>query len=530
VNAETVRNARGDNDVVRFGRSVDPGNDGQFGVALRWYAEALNATEFGLYYINYHSRLPYVQLTGGRPTLGVSVTGANVNIRPGADAQGALAGRFAPSVGCIQDGNPAGFADPRFASLRTQELTDPLNLINAAAFGAAANVLINTRVGILVTTAGSPFFIAPGTPPAVAAAIQAAAVTQATGEVNAARAGTAAAPSKTYGNAMLMNCALAIAQSANTTVAPGTTLPLLVNGAETLGVVADTRLDLIYPENIEMWGFSFNTVVGGWGVQGELSYRPSAPFQTDTDAQTIASAGAQCSFPVAVGDLGIGAFEGQNVGGAALCNPAAINHMDGVGRYRTDAIIYNEMFTFQIGTTATFTTSNPIVEFVGADLGIFLTEFGVVYTPGVESTWLTNEDGTATAIPRSTLQYQNIGCQGSDLPLGGLLALDFKPSFKCRPTNWSFGYVLLARLDYSNFAGTGWLVSPQVSFSHDVEGVTAAPYGNYVEDRMAVSLSVSGTLENKYRVSLGYTNFFGGGIVNKSTDQDFASFSFSYAF
>lgn len=33
-------------------------DDGQFGVAFRYYAEALNQTEFGLYYLNYHSRLP----------------------------------------------------------------------------------------------------------------------------------------------------------------------------------------------------------------------------------------------------------------------------------------------------------------------------------------------------------------------------------------------------------------------------------------------------------------------------------------
>jgi hypothetical protein len=510
--AESVRNARGDADIVPFGRSVDPGNDGQFGVALRWYAEELNATEFGFYYVNYHSRLPYVQLTGGRPFVDVSVQGANVNIAPGTlDPTGALAGRFAPAVGCINPAlgpaaAPGVFADPRFAALNAQLVNDPLGFFNLTPVGIGT---VNAVLGDAnPAVAGVQPFFAGGVVP------------------------------RTIGSAMAINCALALLQSkvvdtgGNGITGAPDDLPMLVNGAETLALVSDTRLDLIYPKDIELWGFSFNTVVGGWGVQGEFSYRPSAPFQTDTDGQTIESATAQCAFPVAVADLGFLTFEGLNTvpGAAALCNPAAINHLDGVGRHNTAALIYGEMFTAQIGTTATFTTSNPIVEFLGADLGVFLTEFGFVYTPGVESTWLTNDDGTATAIPRSTLQYQNVGCQGSDLPLGGLLGLDFKPSYKCRPTNWSFGYVLLARLDYSNFAGSGWLVSPQLSFSHDVEGVTAAPYGNYVEDRMALSLSVSGTLENKYRVSLGYTNFFGGGILNKSTDQDFASFSFSYAF
>ena len=37
-----------------------PSDSGQWGIALRYFAEWLNDTEFGLYVINYHSRLPYV--------------------------------------------------------------------------------------------------------------------------------------------------------------------------------------------------------------------------------------------------------------------------------------------------------------------------------------------------------------------------------------------------------------------------------------------------------------------------------------
>jgi len=39
---------------------VTPSDDGQFGLALRWYSEALGDTEFGLYYMNVHSRLPVI--------------------------------------------------------------------------------------------------------------------------------------------------------------------------------------------------------------------------------------------------------------------------------------------------------------------------------------------------------------------------------------------------------------------------------------------------------------------------------------
>ncbi|GAA6146123.1 DUF1302 domain-containing protein [Thalassolituus maritimus] len=38
----------------------EPSDSGQYGVALRWYSEALGDTEFGFYYMNIHSRLPYI--------------------------------------------------------------------------------------------------------------------------------------------------------------------------------------------------------------------------------------------------------------------------------------------------------------------------------------------------------------------------------------------------------------------------------------------------------------------------------------
>lgn len=49
----------------------DARDGGQYGVALRWFAEQLNDTEFGLYALNYHSRTPngsFLITTNGSPT------------------------------------------------------------------------------------------------------------------------------------------------------------------------------------------------------------------------------------------------------------------------------------------------------------------------------------------------------------------------------------------------------------------------------------------------------------------------------
>lgn len=46
------------------GADVDPSDSGQYGVALRWFSEDLNETEFGFYVINYHAKLPTVGVSG----------------------------------------------------------------------------------------------------------------------------------------------------------------------------------------------------------------------------------------------------------------------------------------------------------------------------------------------------------------------------------------------------------------------------------------------------------------------------------
>ncbi|WP_431688273.1 DUF1302 domain-containing protein [Hahella sp. NBU794] len=49
----------------------EPDNNGQYGLAVRWYAADLGDTEFGFYYINYHSRLPYASFVKGSGSGGV---------------------------------------------------------------------------------------------------------------------------------------------------------------------------------------------------------------------------------------------------------------------------------------------------------------------------------------------------------------------------------------------------------------------------------------------------------------------------
>lgn len=46
--------------VASIGGDINPSDDGQFGVSFRYIAENLNDTEFGFYFINYHSKEPTI--------------------------------------------------------------------------------------------------------------------------------------------------------------------------------------------------------------------------------------------------------------------------------------------------------------------------------------------------------------------------------------------------------------------------------------------------------------------------------------
>ncbi len=76
-----------------------PGEQGQYGFALRGYAPALNDTEFSLFFMNYHSKLPIVQARTG------SMAGA---VAAGTTAASAVP--IATAVATYLGGNPGDIA------------------------------------------------------------------------------------------------------------------------------------------------------------------------------------------------------------------------------------------------------------------------------------------------------------------------------------------------------------------------------------------------------------------------------------
>ena len=64
--------ANGNIQVAKIGPDINAKNDGQYGVNFKYIAEELNSTEFGAYFVNYHSKEPTIAADLG------SYKGANV--------------------------------------------------------------------------------------------------------------------------------------------------------------------------------------------------------------------------------------------------------------------------------------------------------------------------------------------------------------------------------------------------------------------------------------------------------------------
>ncbi|MDO8290874.1 MAG: DUF1302 family protein [Parvibaculum sp.] len=510
----------------------EPSDGGQWGLAGRWFSEDLNNTEFGLYFTNTHSRLPIAseRLTSS----GSADTQMTSYLTTGDGGTGAGRGTYftgcnLPTTGvaatALTTAPGAAFGVP---ILQNQASLDQLNTaatnptvdpdgvyaiaktIAQAYYDGNAGVLAGFGLTNAVNTAnvGNPFQTGAG---GINGATAGATIRGANGGL-ATMNGFTTVQAFSSLEATIINCALVALQSSSTAAPTGA---LLQDGAEITSVQSASNTPLIglyleYPEDIRTFGVSFNTTVGTWGVQGEASYRPNQPFQADTDQISIAALNNACILSLVASPTIANAANDTYGGG---CGQLAANG----GNMNLSGVIRSKMFTYNIGTTATYANSNPLIAFTGADLGVLVTEAGLVHTPDAP------DEGNF-----NVKQWGNVCTGGTDLPFGGALGLAARTG--CRPTKMSWGYTLLGQLQYNNAFGTAVTLSPTVAFSHDVSGNTPGPVSNYREGRKSLSLQLNGSYQSAWRGGLSYTNYFGATKYSDSTDRDFASVNVSYAF
>lgn len=473
------------------GDDIEPKDGGQYGVAFKYFAENLNwGTEFGLYYMNYHSRLPYVSAIS---------TDASCARREG-NAQGIDARNTSEFLSVCS--NIPGLAVP---SARQQLAVDSLAvLLNYP--GAIGEIGTDLAAFLpLLTGAGTD-------------------------------------PDGPYSES---------------------------NGLDT-GVLL-----LEYPEDIDMFGLSFNTPLGTWAVQGEVSYRPDLPLQVAIVDVYFAAAGpllSRCHDPDigcagSTGGLGFNEDGGRSRYGSsdAMNNGADIayedtinllvGHLPGSARaypsflpaYRGETLGETppnsyvqgwepfDVFQYDLAFTKVFSASeNPF----GADQIQFVAEFAAVHipglpaldelqieAPGVYTHASAGADGTGADGSRQACSTNPACVPGPD----GLRFNPTQADLDAFVDEFSWGYRLISFIKYESVL-SGLSLQPSFVLSHDVQGTSPGPAENFVEGRKSLTLLNEFRYRGGLSFTLGYTWYTGGGENNLLRDRDFAQAFVRYQF
>jgi hypothetical protein len=281
------------------------------------------------------------------------------------------------------------------------------------------------------------------------------------------------------------------------------------------GTVRDDRVGerfpsyyIEYPENIDLYGVSINTTTpGGWSLGAEYSFREGVPLQWN-------------AFELIYGGL---QQENEETGDpASLLQQQREAENPGVDLRGSEVNGYDRFNVSQ----AQFTLIKFFDQVMGASRLSFITEFGATYIHDFPDT--------------DEARYGRSGTFGiGELP-GGACAgtgatgqkLNLNASYCTNEgftTDFSWGYRARLVWDYLN-ALAGVNLSPQLAWSHDVEGYSPQPGGAFNEGSKAIGLSLQAVYQNKITGEIGYTNFFGGKPYNELTDRDFVSASVSYSF
>ncbi len=261
-----------------------------------------------------------------------------------------------------------------------------------------------------------------------------------------------------------------------------------------------------YPEDIQLYGVSFNTTLGptGLALQGEYSYRRNAPLQKAerrvfADALEPFTKLPDCIEPKLRG----GIPQQQAVGECIGMNAAR-------GLYRADTVGYVPLDVSQAQATAT-KVFGPVL---GADGGVFVAEAALMHVhdippgKGVAAAALTPTDNPLES-PAGSVGEGLVGDELNDADA----------------TSW--GYRLAVRLDYNRAVGPVNLF-PYLRFGQDVSGNSPAPSGPFVEGRTALTLGLGADYLSRWQADIAYTQFAGDG--NKLRDRDFITATVKYSF
>lgn len=272
---------------------------------------------------------------------------------------------------------------------------------------------------------------------------------------------------------------------------------------------AFTKAAVYFPEDIQLFGFSFNTTVGTTAVSGEISYRQDEPIQID-DAELLfaampeqlANAGLRGEL-AGISQMGDHEIEGCDIPLGGVQPGATAN-----GYCLVDSVQAQFTLIQSFGPTLGLDNLNGVAEFGYITINDFPDHDIIRFNaPGTARSGATTDDISAGVLA---------GVQNG---------VDPEPNF---PTEDAWGYRLVLAGELNRVFGS-FNLKPKVIFSHDVDGITPDPLFLFHEDKKSISMSMDIEYQN---VSFGmaYNAFWDGvGTINQMADRDFVSFNIKYS-
>ncbi len=232
-----------------------------------------------------------------------------------------------------------------------------------------------------------------------------------------------------------------------------------------------------YPEDIQVYGVSFATVLDGVSVSGEVSYRPEQPVQYNASDIIAAAVSGGSAVDSPVSAIWSGMAAGELLHG------------------------YDKLRQTHAQVTA-FKTLSPTLGASGITL---IGEVGAEFLGNMSDTIRYGRSSVFGIAAYGGTCRENTAKKCSNDGYG---------------TDFSWGYRARAVFDYPDvYAGIN--AKPFLSWSHDVTGYSAD--GTFTEGRLGLGLGVDLDYQG-YSVGASYTTY-SGGDYNYGQDRDFFALS-----
>jgi hypothetical protein len=253
-----------------------------------------------------------------------------------------------------------------------------------------------------------------------------------------------------------------------------------------------------YPEDIKMFGLSFNTttIQTGTALSGEISHHLDVPLLIDD---------SELSFALLAGDptSGPGFLDNQITNGRAPDPGETIKGF--IERDKTMVVLGFAQFLGRI---------------LGASQSAILGEVGWLHVHDMPSKSKLRLDAPGTALSGNEA-HETDGIH----PRG---AKAEKSKHFADADSW--GYRLAASMTYPNAFG-GVTLRPRVVWRHDVDGNSPANLATFRQDIKGITVGLGGSyLSGTLTGDLSYFSSFGAGRHNLFNDRDYLSFTVRFTY